>query len=148
MCSSDLSREMLSLGFQISSFSPPRAIRTGSEWLELMLPYLLIWIKTARVVSPPLRTAVDNAWKITSDSLTWEVLHSQTLRAQVPQKLCIETKISYVLSPLPGTQPGGNSGSVWFAAVDWMWTVGLTCLPDIFRTRANHIDNTLCLSAI
>lgn len=77
----------------------------------MLLP-LLIKPALVSVVCPPLKTAIDIAWEFTHYSLTWKVLHSQTLRAQVPKSFALRQKVFYVLSPLPGTQPGANFGSV------------------------------------
>lgn len=73
----------------------------------------------AAVVCPPLKTATDVAWELTRYCLAWKVLYSETLRAQVPKSFVLRPDCC-ILSPPPGTQPGADSGSVSFAAVDSM----------------------------
>lgn len=64
----------------------------------MLLP-LLIKPALVSVVCPPLKTAIDIAWEFTHYSLTWKVLHSQTLRAQVPKSFALRQKV--FLCPKP-----------------------------------------------
>lgn len=73
----------------------------------------LFWLKQPwRPV--PLSWAVGIAWKITCHSLTRGVLHGQTLRAQVPQKLCCETK--RFLCPKPTARHAARS-KLWVCVI-------------------------------
>lgn len=64
-----------------------------------MLLLLLIKLALVLVMSPPLKTDTDVVREFTCYSVTWKVLHGQTLRAQVPKCFALRQEVSNVLSP-------------------------------------------------